>query len=109
MLAQSLHLQLHLQSDGQEEVRPVHDIGSLVTEVFTAANNAENVNNDASDGAEVPNREFTKEELPEIDDEIENVNKEAEMETETSVNVTENGEDTENEGGHDRNSNGTEN
>lgn len=98
---------LPMQSGGQEEARPgpVHDISSLVTEVFIAANNAENVNNDASDGDVAPNREFAKEELPEIDDEIENVNKEAEMETETSVNVTENGEDTEQEGGHDQSSN----
>ena len=60
------------------------DISSLVTEVLTAANNTEsapavdimdNMNNDATNELQ-PNRECVKEEVPEVTDEIENVNKE---------------------------------
>lgn len=61
---------------------PVPDMSSLVTEVINAANNQEITdNNDASDGAAAPNREFiVKEEVPEIKDEIFHDN-EADMET----------------------------
>ena len=61
------------------------DISSLVTEVLTAANNTENmqamnnvdsVNNEATNEVQ-PNRECVKEEVPEVTDEIENVNKES--------------------------------
>ena len=76
-----------LQSTGPEESRrsPVPDISSLVTEVLTAANNTENmqamnnvdsVNNEATNEVQ-PNRECVKEEVPEVTDEIENVNKES--------------------------------
>ena len=60
------------------------DISSLVTEVLTAANNTENmqamnnvdsVNNEATNEVQ-PNRECVKEEVPEVTDEIDNVNKE---------------------------------
>ena len=63
---------------------PVPDMSSLVTEVINAANNQEiNDNNDASDGAGAPNREFSvKEEVPEIKDEMFHDN-EADMESES--------------------------
>lgn len=78
---------LPIQSQGPEESRrsPVPDISSLVTEVLTAANNTENmqamnnvdsVNNEATNEVQ-PNRECVKEEVPEVTDEIENVNKES--------------------------------
>ena len=60
------------------------DISSLVTEVLTAANNTESmqtinnvdsINNEATNEVQ-PNRECVKEEVPEVTDEIENVNKE---------------------------------
>jgi len=73
----------------QSEARPrpvVPDMSSLVTEVFTAANNQEHVNNDASVAAE---GEVAKEELPKINDEIENGNKETEVEAETAMNNAE--------------------
>ena len=56
------------------------------SQVFTAANNQEHVNNDASVAAE---SEVAKEELPEINDEIENGNKETEVETEATTNHSE--------------------
>ena len=75
-----------MQSQGLADPTPgpVPDMSSLVTEVINAANNQEiQDNNDASDGAAVPNREFTvKEEVPEIKDEIFHDN-EADMETES--------------------------
>lgn len=77
---------LPIQSTGPEESRrsPVPDISSLVTEVLTAANNTESmqainnmdsINNEATDEVQ-PNRECVKEEVPEVTDEIDNVNKE---------------------------------
>ena len=91
----SFHQNL-LQSTGPEESRrsPVPDISSLVTEVLTAANNAEsmqainnveNTNNEAINEVQ-PNRECVKEEVPEVKDEIENVKKEFVDETENAVN-----------------------
>lgn len=85
-----------LQSTGPEESRrsPVPDISSLVTEVLTAANNTENmqainnvdsINNEATNEVQ-PNRECVKEEVPEVTDEIENVNKEFVDESENRVN-----------------------
>ena len=56
------------------------------SQVFTAANNQEHVNNDASVAAE---GEVAKEELPKINDEIENGNKETEVEAETAMNNAE--------------------
>merc|ERR1712037_811164 len=72
---------LPIQSQGPEESRrsPVPDISSLVTEVLTAANNTENMqamNNEDSNEVQ-PNRECVKEEVPDVTDEIENVNKES--------------------------------
>ena len=85
-----------LQSTGPEETRrsPVPDISSLVTEVLTAANNTEsmqtinnmdNINNEANHEVQ-PNRECVKEEVPEVTDEIENVNKEILGESDSLVN-----------------------
>ena len=89
--------QTFLQSTGPEESQrqrsPVPDISSLVTEVLTAANNAESmqlqaainnvensINNPEATNNEVqPNRESdVKEEVPEVTDEIEEnlINKE---------------------------------
>ena len=70
------------------------DISSLVTEVLTAANNTEslqtinnmdNINNEANHEVQ-PNRECVKEEVPEVTDEIENVNKEILGESNNLVN-----------------------
>ena len=85
-----------LQSTGPEESRrsPVPDISSLVTEALTAANNTENmqainnvdsINNEATNEVQ-PNRECVKEEVPEVTDEIENVNKEILGEPDNLVN-----------------------
>ena len=106
-----------LQSAGSDDHRArsvVPDIGSLVTEIINAesannsetnnlddvsdgryednadqGDNAEGVNNEASDGAgpsdEAEAREV-KDEVPEIKDEIDNVNEALDMETETTVN-----------------------
>merc|ERR1712010_367583 len=87
---------LPIQSTGPEESRrsPVPDISSLVTEVLTAANNTEsmqtinnmdNINNEANHEVQ-PNRESVKEEVPEVTDEIENVNKEILGEPDNLVN-----------------------
>jgi len=79
---------LPIQSVGQDESRSeaATDIGSLVAEVLTAANNAENINNDASDEATAPNREFIKEELPTIKDEID-TEAGTELKSETGTNM----------------------
>ena len=70
------------------------DTSSLVTEVLTAANNTEsmqtinnmdNINNEANHEVQ-PNRECVKEEVPEVTDEIENVNKEILGESDNLVN-----------------------
>ena len=70
------------------------DISSLVTEVLTAANNTEsapavdimdNMNNDATNELQ-PNRECVKEEVPEVADEIDNMNKGTVDPTEDPVN-----------------------
>ena len=84
------------QSSGPAESRrsPVPDISSLVTEVLTAANNTEsapavdimdNMNNDATNELQ-PNRECVKEEVPEVADEIDNMNKGTVDPTEDPVN-----------------------
>jgi len=87
---------LPMQSSGPAESRrsPVPDISSLVTEVLTAANNTEsapavdimdNMNNDATNELQ-PNRECVKEEVPEVADEIDNMNKGTVDPTEDPVN-----------------------
>jgi len=82
------------QSLGAEQVKTeaVPDIGSLVTEVLTAANNPDTINNDASQEAAptLPNRE----EPPEIKDEIENVHEE-DLDMEIGATVKEEQEDEE--------------
>ena len=91
------NLKILPQSTGPEESRqrsPVPDISSLVTEVLTAASNAESmqainnvdgINNEATNEVQ-PNRECVKEEVPEVTDEIENLIKEPVDETENPVN-----------------------
>merc|ERR1712013_370159 len=76
-----------MQSSGPAESRrsPVPDISSLVTEVLTAANNMDSMNNDATNELQ-PNRECVKEEVPGVTDEIDNMNKGTVDPTEDSVN-----------------------